>query len=128
MKISVLLSIAAVIFTFSNCVQAVTVPDPSLDLNSCLSQAETEAGQHRCYALDDCIKNQSANKEQLKECWFNAEQAYRVREGGGSHPGPSYVSTPGRGATSDVKTEIPDSDYSIKGGDHKGWDNATQGD
>src|SRR5947208_13881892 len=132
MKISILLSFAVSICIFSNEGQA-AIPGPSVDLNTCLAQAQMENQKHRCFALDDCYKNQSANREDLTECLFNAEEAYRLKEGGaaGAVPAglyqPSSVPAAGGGFTSKVVTEIPDSNYSIKGGDHKGWDNSTQG-
>ena len=132
MKVFSLLSVAAATFAFSSYAQAANVPDPSVDLNTCLTSVQTRAESDRCYALDNCNKNQSTGREQLRECWFHAEETYRAAAGaaevgapsqqyGAVPPPPAEVNTP-------VATEAADSDYSIKGGDSKGWKNATQGD
>ena len=132
MKVFALLSVAASTFAFSSQGQAANIPDPSVDINTCLASAQAPAERHRCYALDNCIKNQSSGKEQLKECLFAAEETYRAEAGaaeargpiqgyGGALPPPPAVTTP-------IATEVPNSDYSIKGGDAKGWMNSTQGD
>jgi len=127
MKIFALLSIAVSTFMFSSSIQAANIPDPSVDINTCLASAQTPAETHRCYALDNCNKNQSSGKEQLNECWFRAEETYRVEAGAAGAPFHGY-GAPLPEVNSPVSTEAADSQYNIKGGDSKGWTNATQGD
>jgi hypothetical protein len=127
MKIHVLLLTATAAITFSGSVKA-NVPDPSVDLNTCLSWAQTHQGKAsfiaasgRCNALDDCNKNSSGNVEDLRDCRFKAESkflaAMEVIEG----------VIPSSNAPSSGVTDPANSFYEMRGPEHKGYENSTQG-
>ena len=137
MKVTTLLTVTMTTIIFSGYAQALNVPDPSLDLNSCRALAETEAANDRCDALDYCNKNQSADRTQRRECYFQAEANYgaaAAMEARGSYPaaGAPYpaagATVPPPAATSRVSTEVADSDYERQTDSNKGWKNANQGD
>lgn len=131
MKAFSLLSVIAATFAFSSYAQAATVPGPSVDIHTCLESAKTMAAKDRCYAIDNCTKNESGNREELRECLFKAEETYRAAQGAtetGAPPLEEYSAVPPAQIQSPVATEAADSAYSVKGGDQKGWENSTQGD
>jgi hypothetical protein len=147
MKVSTLLSTAALSVIIMGYAQA-NVPDPSVDLNTCLSQAQQYQGTSgfraaatRCYALDNCNKNSSNNETALRECYLEAEDNFlsasgtppELREGGTNPDFTSFETPPGGGGggggpESPVATEKANSNYDIKGGNRKGWENSRQGD
>ncbi|MBY0501611.1 MAG: hypothetical protein K2P93_06380 [Alphaproteobacteria bacterium] len=132
MKIHAILLVTAAAITFSDSVEA-SVPDPSVDLNTCLSWAQTQQGKAafmaasgRCNALDDCNKNYSDNVEDWRDCKFKAESKFlaemEVIEG--------VVPTSSEGAapvSSSGVTDPANSFYEMRGPEHKGFENSTQG-
>jgi len=124
MKLSILLSGIAVVAGFACYAQQSGIPDPSLDLDACLSWAQTQPGtaaSTRCYGLDDCQRNRSDTAEELRECQNQVEFAYQKAIGVVPPGAPSAVATP-------VVTDPADSYYDTQtGGDSKGWERANQG-
>lgn len=127
MKVFVLL--AATTFSYISYAQASQVPDATATPADCLAWAQTfegdafQAASDRCNALANCQENQSNDKTALTECFYEAETAYR-KAGQSQNAGGASTEV-----QSDVVTEVPNSAFDTKpGGEHKGFENATEGD
>jgi len=133
MKVSILLSASLGILSFTGQAQAV-MPDASASLDTCLSWANSlegkgavKAGTTRCYALDDCNKNESEDVESLRECLMAADDAFEKSEGVSAVAGRELEEDEAP-LSSGVSTRAADSYYEMKGGDEKGWRNSDVGD
>ncbi len=129
MKISVLLSAVAVTFAFVAHVQAELIPESNQDVKGCYTWAEQhrntekyELAQAKCDAITKCFADRSDNRQDLRECMFEAESYFlRLTDGKpDAHASTSGVTTP-------AVTEVADSDYEMQGPEHKGWKNSDQG-
>ncbi len=120
MKISVLLSMTAVIFACGGKVEADLILPPSL--NECLAIASTQPAQDRCYAIEECVKNSSSGEQDLQNCRTAAEKRYLESVGATS----GAPSSEGSLTESPIATVPSDSDYSDRDG-QKGWENTSQG-
>lgn len=71
--------------------------------------------------MKKCYKYQTNNQQEADECAHTAKTSYLARKDGAQAPltGISNVSSP-------AVTEVADSNYSIQGGDSKGWKESTQ--
>lgn len=133
MKGHALLLLAAATITFIGSAKA-NVPDPSVDLNTCLTWAHTYEGtasfmpsSSRCHGLHDCNANYSDNAENWRDCKDDVEARFRaameVTEGVGNR----QALIPAGNMTSPAVTEASDSYYEEIGPEHKGFIRSTQG-
>lgn len=131
MKISTLLSTAITAFVWVSHASANLIPEPTADIRTCQTWAATHKGTinyepagERCLALANCMENRSANREELRECIFEAENQYQ-RQISGTQPqavtAPSDVNIP-------IVTERADSDYERTPGKGYEGQDAAQGD
>jgi len=128
MKYSLLLSVAAATSLHMGAASAQVIPPMGASADECHNWAEAQedptyrahAGK-RCRAIVNCMRDQSDNDNNLRECLFAAESDFQRATSTGLPQGPEMgVETP-------AATEVADSAY-----DHpdrgKGWEFTDQGD
>lgn len=124
MNVSMLLSAVTVTFAFLSYAHADNfIPESTADIQRCFDWAKTvgEHGRKRCIALNNCMRDQSDNEEELQRCFFKVEREFYDATNG--NQAPKYQSS--SGVASPVVTETADSYYERKPGG-KGWTNSEQ--
>lgn len=113
MKIKTVLSFAALVGLYAGDVAAQgPIPDINVSADDCHNWAETQAdpnhkwfGHKRCNDIDTCMKEQSDNRENLQECFIEAESRFQQETSTG------IPSEREMGIETPAATEVADSDY-----------------